>query len=179
MADCGALRDATANHKRYANDADTAAAAVLAGVDSNCGSVFPAALPDAIGNGTLHESQLDASVARLLTARFRLGLFDEGDPQAGVPVVQIEDVDDAANKQVALKAARQGVILLQNGGAGAKLTLPLSKSKHKTLAMIGPNANASMNLLSGYHGSPPFLISPLEVRRVSKVLWFKRDCFQD
>ena len=73
MADCGALRDATANHKRYANDADTAAAAVLAGVDSNCGSVFPAALPDAIGNGTLHESQLENPFSFFFYAR--IGFF--------------------------------------------------------------------------------------------------------
>lgn len=38
--DCGALSDATHHHHRYATDADTAGAAIIAGVDSNCGSVF-------------------------------------------------------------------------------------------------------------------------------------------
>jgi beta-glucosidase-like glycosyl hydrolase len=163
--DCGALRDATEHHHRYKDDKDTATAAIRAGVDSNCGSVFPRALPWAFGNGTMEPSDLDASVARLLAARFRLGLFDEGDASADVPLYNIEDVDDAANKAVALKAARQGVVLLQNGVAGAKAKLPLSKGIYKKVAMVGPNANATMNLLSGYHGSPPFLVSPLAAMR--------------
>ena len=71
-------------------------------------SVFPRALPWAFGNGTMKPADLDASVSRLLAARFKLGLFDEGDEAAGVPKYDIADVDDAANKAVALKAARQG-----------------------------------------------------------------------
>ena len=31
--------------------------------------------------------------------------------------------------------------------------------------MIGPNADAKMNLLSGYHGDPPLLVSPLSAMR--------------
>ena len=46
-----------------------------------------------------------------------------------MPVYDIGDVDDAANKAVALKAARQGVVLLQNGAANAKATLPISKDR--------------------------------------------------
>jgi len=103
--DCGALRDATEHHHRYKDDKDTATAAIHAGVDSNCGSVFPRALPWAFGNGTMKPEDLDASVSRLLAARFKLGLFDEGDEAAGVPKYDIADVDDAANKAVALKAA--------------------------------------------------------------------------
>ena len=113
----------------------------------------------------MHPADLDASVARLLEARFRLGLFDEGIASAGVPIYNIGDVDSAANKAVALKAARQGVVLLQNNAPDAKAKLPLSKEQYKTVAMIGPNANATMNLLSGYHGSSPFLVSPLAAMR--------------
>ena len=74
-------------------------------------------------------------------------------------------VDSEASRRVALATARQGVVLLQNGASGAKLKLPLTQAAYPTVAMIGPNANASMNLLSGYHGSPPFLVSPLEAMR--------------
>lgn len=77
----------------------------------------------------MEPAELDPSIGRLLAARFRLGLFDEGDASAGVPVYDIGDVDDAANKAVALKAARQGVVLLQNGASNAKATLPISKDK--------------------------------------------------
>jgi beta-glucosidase len=61
--DCGALNDAFMYHRRYVNAADAAAAAVKAGVDSNCGIIFRQALPWAIGNGTLSVAALDASAA--------------------------------------------------------------------------------------------------------------------
>jgi beta-glucosidase-like glycosyl hydrolase len=167
--DCGALRDASQHHRRYADDAATATAAVRAGVDSNCGSVFPRALPWAFGNGTLNERELDGPVSRLLTARFRLGLFDEHDPAAGVPSVEIADVDSAAHRAVALQAARKGVILLQNNNnshSRSKARLPLDRGSLKSVAMVGPNANASMNLLSGYSAhEAPLLVSPLSAMR--------------
>jgi beta-glucosidase-like glycosyl hydrolase len=105
----------------------------------------------------------------------RLGLFEEDDNEAAVPTFDMAVVDSAEHRAVALATARQGVILLQNGdgSGGAKVKLPLSKAKYETLAMIGPNANASMNLLSGYHGSPPFLVSPLQAMRKK---WYDRRC---
>jgi beta-D-xylosidase 4 len=159
--DCGALNDAEVNHHRYGTAAETAGAAIKAGVDSNCGHVFSTALPAALGkNATLTEAELDVSIERLLFARFKLGLFDQGNPKAGVPSVGVADVDGDKHRAVALQAAREGVTLLQNGLPG-KAMLPLKRSDAGIVAMIGPMANATMNLLSGYHGSPPFLVSPL------------------
>eukprot|EP00937_MAST-01D_sp_MAST-1D-sp2_P002429 g2429.t1 len=178
--DCGALDDATVRHQRYASNADTATAAVSAGVDSNCGSVFVDALPAALANGTLTSAQLDESVARLLNLRFRLGLFDATGPAPGraLPVSSlrrrplprwmgagIETVDTTAHRALALRAAREGIVLLQNGVVGAGAKLPLSPASQRTIAMLGPNANASMNLLSGYHGNAPLLVSPLHAMR--------------
>jgi hypothetical protein len=63
------------------------------------------------------------------------------------------------------------MVLLQNGVAGAKAKLPLSKETYKKIAMVGPNANATMNLLSGYAWTPgwspgaPLLVSPLSAMR--------------
>jgi len=166
--DCGALEDANIHHHRYKDDKDVVTAAIQAGVDSNCGSVFPEALPWALGNGTLKTEDLDRSVFRLLMARFKLGLFDEGAADAGVPIYDVSQVDSVKHRQVALKAARQGIVLLQNNEERGIARLPISKDEYKSIAMIGPNANASMNLLSGYHGSPPFLISPLNAM---KAIW--------
>lgn len=169
--DCGALRDAYQHHHRYKDGYAVVTAAVRAGVDSNCGSEFskslPAALDPASGHATgLTEAELDKSVARLLAARFKLGLFDAYDRAHGVPAHTIADVDTAAHRSLALKAARQGIILLQNPSSAAA-ALPLSATAFPKLAMIGPNANASMNLLSGYHGSAPadLLRSPLQHMR--------------
>ena len=55
-------------------------------------------------------------------------------------------------------------VLLQNrvhNTTGRKL-LPLGKPGTQKVATIGPNANARLNLLSGYHGTPPLLVSPLQ-----------------
>ena len=171
--DCGALNDAHIHHKRYADEYVTATAAIRAGVDSNCGSVFPKALPSALDPHNEHhtgltEAELDKSIARLLAARFRLGLFEPHD--ARVPAFTLGDVDTPAHRQLALKAARQGVVLLQNSDgkqAVSAAKLPLSPTRYKTVALVGPNANASMNLLSGYHGDAPrdLLRSPLDHMR--------------
>ena len=87
-----------------------------------------------------------------------------------VPKFGLGSVDSAAHRSLALLTARQGVVLLQNNAteetsgsdAPKKGLLPLDVTKFKSIAMIGPNANATSNLLGGYHGSPPFTpISPL------------------
>ena len=61
----------------------------------------------------------------------------------------------------------RSLVLLQNNrsGAAGKPLLPLSLRNNASIAMIGPNANAKMNLLSGYHGDPPLLVSPLAAMR--------------
>jgi beta-glucosidase-like glycosyl hydrolase len=88
--DCGALADAHLHHKRYATEVETVTAAIRAGVDSNCGSYLPTALPWAIGNGTLRPSDLAPAARRLLNMRFRLGLFEEDHP--AVPRASLSQV---------------------------------------------------------------------------------------
>ena len=75
-----------------------------------------------------------------------------------------EDVDNAESRALSLRAAQEGIVLLQNnavqeedegeeagtGGGGAPL-LPLKKGLK--LAFIGPHANSTQSLLSNYHGS--------------------------
>ncbi|KAH8045039.1 symporter [Aureococcus anophagefferens] len=156
--DCGALEDAVARHKRYATEAEAAAAAIAAGVDSNCGKVLTSALPEALAAGLVRPDALRPPLERLLEARLRLGLLDDWDADAPVPRPDVDAVDSPAHRALALRAAREGLVLLQNPNQ----ILPLDG--RGTLAVIGPNANASMNLLSGYHGTPPpdLLRSPLQ-----------------
>lgn len=77
-----------------------------------------------------------------------------------------------AHRQLALKQARQAIVLLQNrrrvpteAASDGNPLLPLKPGTK--VAMIGPNANASLNLLSGYHGTPPFLVSPLAAMKAA------------
>jgi beta-glucosidase len=94
-------------------------------------------------------------VRRLLTARFRLGMFD---PPERVPYARIpySVVDSAAHQALALEAARKSIVLLKNQGG----LLPLKKSI-KTLAVIGPNADNVETLLGNYHGEPTAPVTPL------------------
>jgi beta-glucosidase-like glycosyl hydrolase len=58
-----------------------AAAAVAGGCDFDCGSTYTTFLPGAVRAGLVSEAQVDASVARLLSGLFALGMFD---PHAGL-----------------------------------------------------------------------------------------------
>ena len=56
-----------------------------------------------------------SSLKRLFTARMRLGMFD---PPEMVPYAQTpeSEIDSAAHRQLALKAARESMVLLKNDG---------------------------------------------------------------
>jgi len=86
----------------------------------------------------------------------KLGYFD---PASGNSYRQIPPsaVNSQANQQLALDAARQGIVLLQNNGK-----LPFSTSTTKTIAVIGPNANNPSVLQGNYYGAAPYLITPLK-----------------
>ena len=109
----------------------------------------------------LKESELDVSVKRLLLTRFKLGLFDENNKKASVPKYTLDNVNSKAHQDLALKLARQGIVLLKNEND----ILPISTVSNMTIAAIGPMANASFNMLGGYHGSTPFLVTPLEAMK--------------
>jgi len=68
----------------------------------------------------------------------------------------ISDLDSPAHHALALRAARESIVLLKN----ARNTLPLSKSL-KTVAVIGPNADQWRMLLGNYNGIPSDPITPL------------------
>ena len=60
-------------------------------------------------------------------------------------------------QQLALEAARQAVVLLQNNGD----VLPLSPSQFANVAVVGPNANGTLLMLGNYYGQPETIVSPL------------------
>lgn len=78
--------------------------------------------------------------------RFRLGLFDPVEDQ---PYTKLgaDDMGDAGAHASNLAAARQSLVLLENN----QQTLPLSKTT--SIAVIGPNANASFALAGNYASS--------------------------
>ena len=155
-SDCGAIDDMYERHKTQ-KDAETAATdAVLHGTDVECGNVTYKTLVKAVKDGMLTEQQLDVSVKRLFTIRFRLGMFD---PPEMVKYVQITTsaLESPAHKAQALKMARQSVVLLRNQDH----VLPLSKHLKK-IAVVGPNADNALTILGNYNGTPSKLVTALQ-----------------
>ena len=159
VSDCGAIDDISATHKVAKSPAEASAMAIKAGCDLSCGTTY-AALTDAVKQGLATEAQIDTSLERLFAARFRLGMFD---PPESVTYAQtpLSVVDRPEHRALALKAARQSIVLLKNDDN----VLPLSRAV-KTIAVIGPNADDEEVLLGNYNGTPVRTVTPLEgIRR--------------
>jgi beta-glucosidase len=147
-------RPDTHGHHVAANKREACKLAVRAGVNIE----FPEPdcylyLTDLVRSGAIAESELDDLVAPMLRWKFEMGLFDD-------PYVDPDEADrivgSAANRSLALEAARETITLLENRGN----VLPLSVDAFKTIAVIGPNASRS--LLGGYSGIPKYDVSVLE-----------------
>jgi beta-glucosidase len=147
LSDCGAISDFFYGHGFSLSIEAAAATAVRSGCDLCCGTEYQQ-LAAAVTDKLLLESELDTAVGRLLEARFRLGMFD---PPALVPYAKIAatDYDTPANDALALRMARESVVLLKNDGM-----LPLDRTKIKRLAVFGFNATYTNMLLGNYEGEP-------------------------
>jgi beta-glucosidase len=149
-SDCGAVDDfyqEKAHHTSPDKDA-AAVAGILAGTDTNCGRTY-LALNDAVKRGLITEAQIDVSLKRLFVARYRLGLFDPPEKML-YSKVPFSEVGSPKHAALALKAARESMVLLKNSNN----TLPLSPAKIKTIAVIGPNA-AELSAIEGNYNAVP------------------------
>jgi beta-glucosidase len=154
VSDCGAVTDVAIGHKFSADVAHAAAASVKAGTDLSCGDEY-ASLIDAVHQGAITEPEIDAAVKRLFTARFRLGMFD---PASQVPYnkISFSENDSSAHAALALQTARASIVLLKNDRG----TLPLRQSL-RSIAVIGPNADALPALEGNYNAIPSHPVTPL------------------
>lgn len=118
-------------------------------VDVNCGRIFQNDLPTALSEGQVEESTINESFARMARIQFRLGLFDSTKKSAYNPEADIASIDSADHQQLALEAALQSIVLLQN----KKATLPLDLENTKSIAVIGPHIHAQSALMGNYHGA--------------------------
>ncbi len=152
---------------------EAGALGLKAGVDLNI-TYEPAYMGPLIENveeGRVPIALVDRALRRVLELKFRLGLFEH-------PYVDVEHAVEAVHAQshqdLALRAGREGIVLLKN----EKNTLPLRKDL-KSIAVIGPDAENLMNLLGDY--SPKkvtqHVISILEGIKAkapqAKVVWVK------
>jgi beta-glucosidase len=156
VSDCWAIKDFHEYHKVTSGPVESVALAVNNGCDINCGNIFVYLL-EAVKEGKVTEEQLDAAVTRLFTTRMKLGLFEEPDK---VPFNKIpyEVVDSKEMQELNLSVAKKCLVLLKNENQ----TLPLDKSKIKTIGVIGPNANNRRALEGNYEGTASRYITVLE-----------------
>src|SRR6266550_2874492 len=154
VSDCGAITDIWKGHHFAKSEAEASALAVKAGTDLACGGEY-SSLIEAVKNGLISEAEIDVSLKRLLTAKFRLGMFD---PPEMVPYARIpfSENDSPAHHALSLRAAKESIVLLKN----ERKTLPLKKNI-KTIAVVGPNADAPEVLLGNYNGRPSKSFTPL------------------
>ncbi|MFD1188351.1 glycoside hydrolase family 3 protein [Pontibacter rugosus] len=155
-SDCWAIDDFFKNHKTHPDAASASADAVMHGTDIDCGTDAYKALVQAVKNGQITERQIDVSVKRLFTIRFRLGMFD---PVAMVAYAQTPSsvLESEPHKAHSLKMARQSMVLLKND----KNTLPLRKNLKK-IAVVGPNADNPIAVLGNYNGLPSEIVTALQ-----------------
>jgi len=157
VSDCGAIGDfwREGRHGVSHDAASASAKAVLSGTDVECGGNYKQ-LPEAVKRGEIKESDIDTCVRRLLIARFKVGDMTPDD-QVEWTAISPSVVASDAHRQMALDAAREGTVLLQNRNN----ILPLRKSGQKIVVM-GPNANDSVMLRGNYNGFPKSSITILQ-----------------
>jgi beta-glucosidase len=117
---------------------------------------FPDAYPTLlkqVPEGKISERAVDRAVSRILREKFLAGLFD--DPYVD-PDIAEKMTNSLEHQQLALKAAREAIILLKNQDH----LLPVDIAKYKRIAVIGPNAAAAH--LGGYSGNPGRSVSLLD-----------------
>jgi len=163
VSDCDAVADIQRGHHFTETMAEAAAISLKRGMDNECADFRPnvtgnsdyVKFIEAVNQGLLSEKDIDVSLKRLFTARFRLGLFD---PPEMVKYARTPDseIDSEAHRQLALKTARESMVLLKNDGI-----LPLG-SGVKNIAVIGPLAQSSRVLLGNYNGDPSKSTTALE-----------------
>ncbi len=141
VSDANAVRNLVTHG--FASDlADAAARAVNAGVDMEMAISDPAYahLPEALESGAASAQAVDASVRRVLEAKFRMGLFDE--PYVDEDRAR-EVLADPAHRDVARIAAERSAVLLRNEGD----LLPLDAGSLSSIAVIGPLADSKRDTI--------------------------------
>lgn len=156
-SDCGAIDDFYKAHHTHPDTISAAVDAVLHGTDLDCiRDVAFKTLVQAVNEGRIQEQEIDKAVKRLFTIRFKLGMFDEDD-KVEYTQIPLSVVDSETHQALALKMARESIVLLKN----EQQVLPLKKSLHK-IAVVGPNATTDLGLLGNYHGYPFQIVTILD-----------------
>jgi len=132
--------------------------AIKAGVDVGISieDAYMGGLIENVHEGKISMKEVDQAVSRLLRLKFQMGLFEH--PYVN-PDYAASIVNSKEHRELALQAEREGIVLLKN----EKKLLPLKKDI-KTIAVIGPDADAPVDQLGDYHPQiiPQHVVTVLE-----------------
>lgn len=154
ISDAAATGGATVLHMTESSTATAAQHAFEAGLDVVFQSSYEQYRPywDAFRRGLIADAVIDSSVARVLRTKLGLGLFEH-------PFVAPDSAaywnGNAAHRVLALEAAREGIVLLQN----TRGVLPL-RDTLRSVAVIGTDAVEAR--LGGYSGPGTHVVSMLD-----------------
>ena len=122
-------------HRTAANNKEAFYQSIMAGMDMHMhGPEWQTAVVELVKEGRIPESRIDESVRRILTVKFRLGLFEH--PYSDVKT-RDRVINDPEHKRTALEASRNSIVLLKNEND----LLPLDAQKYKKVLVTGINAN--------------------------------------
>lgn len=156
VSDCWAIKDFHENHRVTTTATQSAAMALKAGCDVNCGVTYLYLLK-AYEDGLVTEEEITEAAVHLFTTRFLLGLFAETEWDG----IGYEVVDCKEHQLKNEEMARESCVLLKNDGI-----LPLNRDAVKTIGVVGPNADSRLALIGNYHGTASEYITVLEgIRR--------------
>ncbi len=152
VSDCWAIRDFHEHHMVTDTAEESAAMALKAGCDVNCGNTY-LHMMKAYQDGLVTEEDITQAAVRLFTTRFLLGLFDETEYDR----IGYDKIECKEHLALADRATAESVVLLKNNGV-----LPLKKEQLKAIGVVGPNANSRAALVGNYHGTSSRYITVLE-----------------
>ncbi|EED20979.1 beta-xylosidase XylA [Talaromyces stipitatus ATCC 10500] len=156
-SDCDAAYNVFNPHGYAINISAAAADSLRAGTDIDCGQTYPWYLNQSFIEGSVTRGEIERSLIRLYSNLVKLGYFDGN--QSEYRQLGWNDVVATDAWNISYEAAVEGIVLLKNDGV-----LPLSE-KLKSVAVIGPWANATQQLQGNYFGPAPYLITPLQAAR--------------
>ena len=144
VSDWNAVQELKA-HGVAETDEDAAMAAFNAGVDMNMtDGLYNRCLEKLVRENCIDMNEIDASVERILRAKYALGLFE--DPYCFLDNQrESREVRSASAMALARKAAASSMVLLKNANA----LLPLSKQT-KRIALVGPLANNRAEVMGSW-----------------------------
>ncbi|PIM99534.1 Xylan 1,4-beta-xylosidase [Handroanthus impetiginosus] len=158
VSDCDAVGVFYENQHFTSSPEAAAAAAVKAGVDLDCGPFLAVHTENAVQQGLLSEADINVAISNTITVQMRLGMFDGEPSRQPYGNLGPKDVCTPAHQELALEAARQGIVLLKNEGP----VLPLSPRRHHPMAVIGPNSDVTVTMIGNYAGIACGYTTPLQ-----------------